>query len=199
MDEIEFFYDVGSPYSYLASLRVDEFGAEVGMPVVWRPFLLGAVFKATGTVPPAMNQTKARWMWHDLKGQASMLGAPIALPSSFPTNTLGVQRALVGIAARDGGEVLRRATRSLYQAYWGRGEDVGDPVVRAAALEEAGFDADLVEREAATREVKDALRDQTESAVARGAFGAPILFARGRMYFGSDRFDLIRYDLSRPR
>lgn len=197
--QIEFFYDIGSPYSYLAALRVDAFGLEVGVPVRWRPFLLGAVFKAADNHPPARIPAKAKWMWRDLKGQAAMLGAPLKFPTSFPTNTLVAQRCLVAVDLAAGQQALRKATLALYGAYWGRGEDVAEPHVRRAALAEAGFDADSLEAAATEPLTKDTLRAVTDEAVERGAFGAPTFFVNGRMYFGSDRFELMRHDISEAR
>ena len=85
---IEFFFDVGSPYSYLAAAEIGALSARTGVPVRWRPFLLGAVFKASGNDMPARVAAKARFMLGDLSRWAAIYGVPFRMSSRFPLNTL---------------------------------------------------------------------------------------------------------------
>lgn len=192
---LEFFYDVGSPYSYLAAMQVDDFAADHALELRWRPFLLGAVFKETGNAPPARVPAKAAWMVADLAEWARLLGVALRIPASFPTNTLYAQRALVAVDRRLGQDALQRASLALFGAYWGQGRDVADPEVIADALRLAEIDPAAIAADMQTPEVKDALREQTDEAVRRGAFGAPTFFVGDAMFFGSDRFDLIAHHL----
>src|SRR5262245_48651520 len=136
---IDFFYDIGSPYSYLAATQVDAVGARHGVPVRWRPFLLGAVFKATGNVMPASIAAKARWMLDDLQRWAAHYGVPFRMSSHFPLNTLRTQRALTAAALADPTSV-RPLALSLYRAAWvdDRNTGVDDEIARAATA--AGLD-----------------------------------------------------------
>ena len=86
--EIEFFFDIGSSYSYLAATQMDGVAERTAVPVRWRPFLLGGVFKATGNDMPARLPAKAKWMLHDMTLWAHHYGIPFRMPSRFPLITL---------------------------------------------------------------------------------------------------------------
>ncbi len=179
LPKLEFFYDIVSPYSYIAAARLDRFDGLA--EVVWRPFLLGGVFKAAGNSAPLHVPAKGMHMPTDLRRLTAHYGLPYAFPSVFPTNTVTVQRVLC--AASDAERPA--LSLKLYDAYWGHGRDVGDP---ALLTEIAG--AALVAR-AGEDEAKNRLRANTEEAVARGAFGAPTFFFGDDLYFGEDRLFLI--------
>ncbi len=191
--EIEFFFDVGSPYTYLAAHQVDDFAASLGITAVWRPFLLGGVFKATGNTPPAMLPARGKYMWNDLNEWASYKSLPLLFPKAFPTNSLYAQRAVIAAEQSGGQAACRAATLALFDAYWGRGEDVAELPVVQAALVAAGLDAEAIMAGMSEDAVKATLRTNTDDAVARGAFGAPTFFVGDRMFFGNDRFELMAH------
>jgi 2-hydroxychromene-2-carboxylate isomerase len=176
----EFFFDVASPYTYLAATRIDAAAADAGVTAIWRPFLLGAVLKATGNAPPALVPARGRYMFKDLQRWSKRLDIPLVLPSMFPTNTLTAQRIL---AASPDPQSLRTTAHALFQAYWADGRDIGDRSVLSDVLGQ-----DLVDV-AATDAAKDALRAHTTDAIERGAFGAPTFYVGDQMYFGNDRLD----------
>lgn len=192
---IEFFFDVGSPYSYLAATQLDGLAERTGVPVVWRPFLLGGVFKASGNEMPARVPAKARYMLADLERWARHYEVPFRFSPHFPLNTLKTQRALTAVAAADAGAV-RAFALALFRALWVDGRDVSaDDVVLSVAH---GCDADGDRVLAATSDpsIKDRLRAETDEAVARGAFGAPTFFVGPTMYWGNDRLMLLERDLT---
>jgi len=178
---IEFFFDISSPYSYLAATQIDGVGARLGVPVTWRPFLLGGVFKAVGNQPPATLPARGRYMLADLHRWAAAYEVPFSFPSTFPMNTLLAMRALTAL------EPAQRpdATLALYRAYWGDDRDLTRPEVLADIIGE------MPVARAVTPEVKGALRATTEEAVARGAFGAPTIFVGDKMFFGNDRLHFV--------
>lgn len=189
--EIEFFFDVASSYSYLAAVAAPGVAEAAGLPVRWRPMLLGAVFKATGNASPALVPAKARWMMGDLAREAARAGVPFVFPARhFPPNSLLPMRALCAVAE---GEVPR-AARALFDAFWVRGGDVGAAAVVVEALDGAGFDGAAVVARASAQEVKDRLRANTDEAVARGAFGAPSFFLGDALYWGHDRMGALAED-----
>lgn len=188
---IEFFFDVGSPYSYLAATQVDSVGERLGVPVRWRPFLLGGLFKAVGNQPPATLRPKARWMLDDLGRWAARYGVPFSMPSRFPLNTLKPQRALVGAGRLQGEAAVPGLARALFRAYWAEDRDVSDPAVIAEVAQQAGFDGSSVVTAASEQETKDTLRASTEEAAERGAFGAPSFFVGDALFWGNDRLTLL--------
>ena len=119
-ESIEFFFDVASPYSYLAAARLDALGKSGEVDVVWRPFLLGAVFKATGNRAPAMVPAKGRYLYRDLRRWADRDGIALRWPKQFPVNSLLAQRALLAADAQGGQAALRGLAMALFEAYWVR-------------------------------------------------------------------------------
>jgi 2-hydroxychromene-2-carboxylate isomerase len=187
MRDIEFFFDVGSPYSYLAFHALPAIAERNGVAVIYRPFLLGAVFKATGNSPPAMVPARGRWMFADLQRWGEKYGLPFVLPTTFPINTLLPMRALTAV----GPERIRDAANSLFHAYWGEGLDISEPDLIDQLL------GTRVTSEASTEAVKLHLREVTNEAVERGAFGAPTFFIGDELIFGNDRLDFLEELLRR--
>ncbi len=184
MVTLEFFYDVVSPYSYLASTRVEAEVAKVGGTLRFRPFLLGGVFAATGNKAPIENPAKARYLPADLTRWARRLGVPFAWPDRFPVLTVLPLRA--AFAAEKAGKLVP-FTHAVYRAYWGDGRDISSAEVVGEAAAQVGLDAAAILAEAPS--YKDALKAQTQEAVDRGAFGAPTFFVGDDMYLGNDRLD----------
>lgn len=188
MESIDFFYDIGSPYSYLCATQIDGVARKHGREVSWRPMLLGAVFKATGNEMPARVPAKAKWMLADLQMWAESYGVPFAFPASFPPNTVKAMRACVFAAER--GKV-RELSLALFEGYWAHGIDPSseDGLRKAAAI--AGLDANEVLAGIDTQAVKDALRKSTDEAIARGVFGAPAMLVGEHLFWGNDRLGLL--------
>src|SRR5258708_25303375 len=93
MKTLEFFFDYISPYSYLASTQVESIANRAGAQLVWRPFFLGAVFKATGNPVPGMNPYKASYMLADLLRWTRHYGLPdFTLPDPFPGRAITALR-----------------------------------------------------------------------------------------------------------
>jgi 2-hydroxychromene-2-carboxylate isomerase len=184
MATLEFFYDFVSPYSYLASTRVEAEVARVGGTVRFRPFLLGGVFNATGNKAPIENPAKALHLATDLGRWARRLGVPFAWPSRFPVLTVLPLRA--AFAAEKRGQLVP-FTHAMFRAFWVEGRDLSDAAVVTEVATRAGLDGAALVAEAPA--YKDALKAQTQEAVDRGAFGAPTFFVGREMFIGNDRLD----------
>lgn len=183
MSRIEFFYDVVSPYSYLATHRIEDLAARNHAELVWRPFFLGGVMKQTGNTPPAYLPARAPYLFKDLMRWGKRYGMPIRPPQPFPTNTLTAMRILVQLPQEELPEVSKR----LFAAYWGEGRDIGDSAVLTELLGE--------EAVATAPAGKAALIAASDEAVKRGAFGAPSMFVGDQMFFGNDRLELLELHL----
>lgn len=185
MPTVEFFYDVVSPYSYLASTRIEAIVADCGAQVVFRPMFLGGLMKTVGNQPPATLPARGRYMLTDLHRWAAFYGIPLTFPSYFPSLTIGAMRALVALPA----EERPAPTHALFHAYWAEGRDVSDPGVLADVIgqELAGAASDPA--------AKQSLIDATAEAAERGAFGAPTFFVDDQMFFGNDRLPFLEQHL----
>jgi 2-hydroxychromene-2-carboxylate isomerase len=186
----EFWFDVGSAYSYIAWSALPGFERRTGRRPALRPMLLGGVFKATGNRSPVEVAAKARWVDRDLRQWATRLGVPYAFNPWFPVNTLALMRGAWGLRMRDP-DALPRYLEAVFDAMWAQPRNLADPAERAALLARVGLTqvafAALVDDPA----VKDGLRQDTEEAIARGVFGAPAFFVGDRLFFGQDRLDFV--------
>ena len=185
--QIDFYFDLVSPYSYIASMLIEDVARRGNTKVSWKPFLLGGVFKAVGTTdPPGLHPTKKPYLLKDLQRLSVYLKIPIKMPPDFPVRTVLAMRTLCGFNVDE----IPQAAQTLYKAYWVNNQDIADPEVVASLV---GRDA--VER-AGMQEIKDALFQSTEEAVQRGAFGAPTFFVKDEMFFGHDRLPLLELHLT---
>ena len=192
---VDFFFDVGSPTTYLAWTQLPALCERAGAAIVYRPMLLGAVFQATGNASPAAVPLKGRYMNDDMARFARRYGVPLVMNPHFPINTLTLMRGAVGAQLR-GPARFDAYLRGVFKAMWVDGLNMNDPAVAAKALAAAGFDPAEVMGWAADPDVKDALRGNTEEAIARGVFGAPTMFVGSEMFFGQDRLDFVREALA---
>jgi 2-hydroxychromene-2-carboxylate isomerase len=189
--QVEFFFDFGSPTAYLAYTQLPKIAAQCGAEILWRPMLLGGVFKATGNQSPVLIAPKGAWMWGDMDRWARRYGVPLAKNPHFIINTLTLMRGAVGLQMREPGRFLRYVD-TMFHAMWVEPCNLGDPAVVAATLEKAGFDAAAFATMAGDPEVKAKLIALTDEAVRRGVFGAPTMFVGGEMFFGQDRLEFAR-------
>ena len=185
---IEFFWDAASPYTYLAATQIEPLAARAGVGLVWRPFLLGKVFEATGNRMPAAVPAKGKHLFRDVQRWAQHYGVPVAFPKVFPVNSVLALRAGIAASAQGKGSEFALA---VMRAYWADGSDIGQPETVSAAAVAVGLDGPALLLRAQEQAVKDQLRANTEEAVKRGAFGAPTFFVGEQMFWGNDRLVLL--------
>ena len=188
MTKLEVFWDAASPYTFLAVTQIPSLAERTGAEVVYRPFLLGGVFKATGNQMPGAVAAKGAYMMNDLERWAQHYGVAMKKPGEvpFPINTVAPMR--VAVAAGRHGKAAEIAT-AMTKIYWADGRNISEPEVLADVAASIGLDAAAIATEIQDQTVKDELRANTEEAVARGAFGAPTMFVNDQMFWGNDRLD----------
>ncbi len=172
--QVEFYFDFGSPYSYLAYKALPGIAAAHGAQIVWRPMLLGGVFKASGNHSPAEIPAKSKWMNQDMQRWAARYGAAFKRNPHFPINTLTLMRGAAGMQMR--GPDFHQYVAAVFHAMWAEPRNLGDAQELAAVLRQAGFDADAFPARVTAPAVKEQLTKKTQAAVARGVFGAPTFF-----------------------
>ncbi|MET1067930.1 MAG: 2-hydroxychromene-2-carboxylate isomerase [Pseudomonas prosekii] len=192
---VEFFFDLGSPATYLAYTQLPKICAQTGSQLVYKPMLLGGVFKATGNASPAMIPAKGRYMFKDLDRYAQRYDVPLKFNPHFPINTLMLMRAVTGMQVRHP-ERFQAFIDCLFSALWVEGRNLDDPATVAAVLTEHGFEPNAVLALTADEQIKTLLKENTEQAVQRGVFGAPSMFVGDELFFGQDRLDFVREALS---
>ena len=184
----EIWFDFASTYSYLTIARAENRLRHAGMEVDWKPFMLGAIFRAKGweTSPFVLDEVKGAYMWRDVERRAALHGLPFVQPPKFPMHSLLAARVMT--AARD--EPWRGAfAKDVFTAQFARGEDIADPNVLTNVLRGMTADpAHWLER-AQTDAAKSELRAQTETASEIGLFGAPSFRVGDEIFWGDDRFE----------
>ncbi|MFY0308999.1 2-hydroxychromene-2-carboxylate isomerase [Leisingera sp. D0M16] len=184
---ITFWFEFASTYSYLSVMRIGELAAARGVPVTWKPFLLGPVFAAQGwaTSPFNIYPAKGRYMWRDMERICAARGLAFRRPENFPQNGLKAARLAFAAAEQDGIEAFSRA---VFQAQFGDGADISSDAVLQDCLRKSGLDAGMISR-AQSPDIKSALRAQTEEAIAAGIFGAPSFTSGPELFWGDDRLE----------
>ena len=196
MSALDFYFDYGSPYSYLADTQLAGLVERTGAELRYRPMLLGGVFKATGNRSPAQEsvEPKRRYGAVIMRRWVDHYGARFQPNPHFPINTLLLMRTCVA-AQRQGS--FERFHAAVYPAFWAEGRDLGDPEVIAGLLEGEGLDAKKLLEAAGDPDVKAELRATTEGAIERGVFGAPTFFVGDEMFFGADQLPFVEKALAR--
>ena len=190
----DFFYDLASPYSYLASTQLQGISDRTGARPKLYPITLGGVRKAIGNQMPPPQQLA--YMAQDTARWAERYGVPMQIPRAFPVSTILSLRAAVAAGREGGGE---RAMQALFHAYWADGDDISDASVVEQSLGRAGFDGRRLIAMAQQQDVKDELRKNTDLALARGVFGVPTIFVGERSFWGNDRLEFVESALRAAR
>lgn len=186
MAQVEFFFDIISPYSYLAYYELHKIAEQQQAEIIWRPVLLGAVFKATGNSSPLEVPAKARHAMVDLKRWAAHYQIPFRMNKAFPFNSLMLMRGAVGLQMHQPALFLNYLD-VMFKAMFGEPRNLSDLQEVEAVLKDAGIDPALVLSLAEREDVKSKLKADTQDAIARGVFGLPTFFVGQNMYWGQDR------------
>ena len=185
---VEFYYDIVSPYSYLAATQVETLSQALSCEFVWRPILLGGLFKLIEVSPPVTQEAKRRYIFEqDLPRMAHEFQVPLVLPNRFPINTIQALRAIVSFPEA----LWAEKSLALFEAYWGEGLDITHVEVLKEVL--GAEIADAITQET----VKARINQFTQEAADKGVFGAPsFLCADGQLFFGCDRLAQLKHHLT---
>lgn len=185
---IEFWFDFGSNYSYLSMMRIEALAAARHVRILWRPFLLGPVFRRLGfeNSPFVLQKEKGAYVWKDMERQCRKYGIALTRPSVFPRAALLAMRVAV-LGANE--PWIAGYCRKIMQLNFADDRDIGSIDVVSQALDASGLPAQRLIADAQSDANKLRLREQTESAMNKGIFGAPTFFAGGEMFWGNDRLE----------
>jgi 2-hydroxychromene-2-carboxylate isomerase len=200
-ERIEFFYDLSSPWTYLAFTNLFGVIERTGCCAQLRPILVGGVFNAVNpSVYAAREATDIRKLnhsWRVLKDWAALAGVEMNFPSQWhPAKSVNAMRMACTLA--DDMPGLVEFSRGAFESYFGAQENLDDPEVLVAVANAAGLDGAAMWARAQTDEVKALLRANTDEVIARGGYGSPTIFVdRKWMYFGNDQLPLVEAALKR--
>jgi 2-hydroxychromene-2-carboxylate isomerase len=185
---VEFWFEFASSYSYLSVMRIDGLTRASGLRIVWRPFLLGPIFRSFGwsTSPFLLQKEKGAYMWTDMERQCRKFGLPWRRPTEFPR--LSVLPARVALLGVDQPWLLPFAQQVML-AHFAHDQDIASESVVRDVLERLALPAEELLRAAQVDSNKARLRAATEEAQRRGVFGAPTFFVGEEMFWGNDRLE----------
>jgi 2-hydroxychromene-2-carboxylate isomerase len=189
MPKLEFWYDFASHYAYLSAMRIEGVAKDHGVDVIWRPFLLGPIFKAAGYAgsPLQATPTKAAYTRRDPQRIAEARGLPLNFPDPFPQNSIKAGR--VGLVGQREGW-LPAFTQALYLAEFRDTRAIHEPAVLAAVLDGLGLESARILAHSEETDIKNQLKTDTEEAAAKGIFGAPTFITEDReIFWGDDRLE----------
>jgi 2-hydroxychromene-2-carboxylate isomerase len=198
---VEFFFDLSSPWTYLAFTNLWPMLDRTGAQAQLRPILVGGVFNAVNpSVYAAREMTGNRKLahsWKVLKDWAALAGVEMNFPSQWhPAKSVNAMR--FACALEEDQAALRAFAKSAFESYFGSQENLDDPAVLAAVADSIGLNSAALLAAAQTDAVKARLRANTEEVIARGGYGSPTIFVDGTdMYFGNDQLPLIEAALKR--
>ena len=187
---VDFYFEFSSPYGYIAANLVDDLAGRLGREIRWRPFLLGPVFKATGSAPLVDIPMKGDYSRRDFVRSARFHGVPFAMPAKFPIGTVAALRAFYWTEARDP-PLAKRLAKALYKAYFLEGRDIGEPRTVLDIASSLGIDAAALEAGIADPTVKERAKAEVDGAMARGVFGSPFFIVDGEPFWGCDRIPML--------
>lgn len=184
---IDFWFTMGSTYTYLSAMRLPDVARAAGVSFRWRPFHLAVLLKETNHIPFADKPAKSAHMWRDIERRAAMHGIPARLPAPYPlANTERANLvAIVGMREGWGVDYVRAAYRRWFQ----HGEENGSDANLAASLSEVGQEPARVLTLAAGEAARTELAAETDAARAAGLFGAPSFTVGGELFWGDDRLE----------
>ena len=188
--QVDFYFDFGSPYSYLAFHALPKIAAKRGAAINWKPMLLGGVFQATGNHSPVEIALKGKHLGVDLQRWAKHFGVGFTMNPYFPINTLPLMRGATGYQMRDDGQ-FHRYMSAIFSAMFEKPRNMSQPDVIGAVLQEADLDPAAFLAMISDQAVKNKLKEDTAAAVVRGVFGAPTFFVGDEMYWGQDRLHFV--------
>lgn len=186
---VTFFFDVHSPWSYLASALIRPLARRHDAPIVWRPLHLANLMEQIGGMRP-LEQTPARVAWYrqDIADRMALHGLAYDPHPDYPLRPSRALRSCVYAAEQGCADVFVGA---VMRCYWSEKKDISDLAVLQAMADEVGLGprpiAEIVEDES----YKAAIHGNTDDAIALGVFGVPSFLFEGKLFFGSDRMDLL--------
>jgi len=186
--KIEFWFEFGSNYSYLSVMRIEQEARRHSVRIVWKPFLLGPIFRDLGmeNSPFVLQKEKGAYVWQDMARQCRKYGLRWTKPTTFPRlGVLPLRVALLGVDKPWIGPFCGRVMELNFVL----DQEMNQPEQIGPILTDLGLPATDLLNEAQSEPTKTRLREQTSLARRKGIFGAPTFFVGSEMFWGNDRLD----------
>lgn len=186
-EEIDFWFAVGSTYTYLTVSRLHQVEAVSGLHFRWRPFNVRAIMREMSNVPFATKPIKLAYMWRDVERRASLYGLPIRVPAPYPLEDFDLANRVAVVGAGEGW--CSDYVRATYRRWFIDGEPAGSEPNLSESLAEIGLDPARVIPLARSDATERRYNAATDEARRLNIFGAPTFIARGEVFWGDDRLE----------
>jgi 2-hydroxychromene-2-carboxylate isomerase len=193
---IEFWFDFSSPYGYFASETIEQFAAETGRTIVWRPFLLGVLFPKTNMAPLIQMPIRGDYARRDCDRIARLLGIPFCLPASHPYSAVKASRAYYWLEANRPDQAVAFA-HAIFRAHFAKGDDPSETSVITDIANELNLSATELLNAIQDEAMKAELKRRVDEAVAKSVFGSPFFIVDGEPFWGWDRMQMMRQWIER--
>ena len=185
--DIDFWFTIGSTYTCLTVMRLEQLERSSGLRFRWRPFNLRAVLAAMKHVPFADKPAKLAYMWRDLGRRANLLGLHVKVPAPYPIDDAPLANRIAVLGMDEGwGKDFVGAT---YRRWFVEGQDPTSKPALTRSLSEAGQDPARVLAAANSVAAEARLAAETEAAIKLGIFGSPNFVVDGELFWGDDRLE----------
>ena len=198
---IDFYFDCSSPWTYLAFHNLQPLAVELNESIRWRPILVGGIFNSINPSVYASRDNpipaKQAYFLKDIQDWARAAQLMVVMPPRiFPINSVKAMRGCIWLEPQG---LLVPFAKAVFEAYWGREEDIASDAVLTRLCAQCGVDSAAFLQGISQPDIKHQLKANTDELMARGGFGSPTLFVGDDMYFGNDRLPLVRQAVLRNR
>ena len=188
MKEIEFWFSIGSTYTYLSVTRLAEVTQKTGASFSWQPFSVRKIMREMDNIPfPPSKQVKVDYMWRDIERRAQGYGFTANVPAPYPLQEFDLANRVAVLARQEGW--CEDYVRGTYRRWFVDGHEAGSDFNLSQTLSEIGQDKSRVLERAGAPDVESAYLKQTESAQRTGIFGSPSFIVDGELFWGDDRLE----------
>ncbi|MDG1487249.1 MAG: 2-hydroxychromene-2-carboxylate isomerase [SAR324 cluster bacterium] len=188
MKEIEFWFSIGSTYTYLSVIRLKEVEEKFGVKFSWQPFSVRKIMLEMDNVPfPPTKQVKADYMWRDIERRAYSYGFEAKVPAPYPLKKFDFANSVAVLGVQEGW--CAEYVSATYRRWFVDGLEPGSEPNVSESLREIGLKPGNVLKLAADEKIQKAYLKQTEQAQSKNIFGSPSFIVDDELFWGDDRLE----------
>ena len=184
----EFYFDFGSPYTFLAHKEIRKIEKENSIKIKYMPILLDVLLKSVGVKANADIPIKAKYMIKDCKLWAEKKNVVFKFNNYFPIVTLNLMRCVL-VAEKKG--FAQNFINKVFDAIWEDGLNLNDNIIVEKLLKNIGINPKTFVMESVDNKIKDELKKRTDEAYKKGIFGSPSFIVNNKIFWGQDRLEFV--------
>jgi len=182
---IDFYFDIISPYSYIAHKKIEKVKREKNIVFNYKPILLGGLHKLANITPPAFNEFKMKNMKNDCEMVSSKNHIPFRWNEKFPINSISIMRGYLFIDEENKEQYID----SFFEAYWKYNQDLSLQSNFNKIIEKLNIDPLIIQKGIKDENIKEKLKQLTNKAFSKKVFGAPTFMYNEKIFWGQDRLE----------